>query len=269
MLFRSISQGGIIEWEADVFRTGLSTWIPEGYRLMRMRTSRFSIDINPDGSKITCLFHAAHDVPSEIRELLKFYSLLTMMQQPGGVELTLTAQERELKCRLSLENHPGDFSKALATVKVVQRIQGEFNYHDDLNVSLLELSQRQFEIAEYLVFITGGISATAASTSKNTVDSVMVEQVIPIFFQIGDVYFVSLMVFSGVITQRSGISEMDASSGTPIFKAYCRDELPKLKAMVDEVQKRSDSYHSAFPVINLTQSMLEPFRLSILQKENS
>jgi hypothetical protein len=260
MVFRSLSHGSRVEWEVEVFRAALDSWVPESLRLMRMRAPRFTIDIDPDGKKITCHFHKKDDSSSSIRELLKFYQFLTMLQESGGAELTLMAQGRELKSVLKIEGHQGGFAKALETVKSVQKLQLEFGYHDELCVSPIELSEKQVAIQQYLELVGGEIQQSAHASSGAH------EKIIfPVFFQLGEVYFVSLVVFADMPVLQGGGSRVPAK---PIFKAYSSDDIESLKAMADEVQKRASAYCGSGQIVNLTEKMLEPFRLSVLKKES-
>ncbi|MEG0243200.1 MAG: hypothetical protein RR726_12210 [Pseudomonas sp.] len=254
MFFRSLQSGSKIEWEVDVFRAALADWIPEQHRLMRMRAHRFTFDIRPDGREITFWIHKKDAHPSSIRELLKFYKLLAMMQECGGVEVVLEAQGRELRSIATLEKFKDvcDYSDALNVVKAVQQLQAEYGCYEDLIVAPKEISERQQDVLWLMDIISG-----EADLVSGGCDSKLSEVVVPDFLKLGNIYFASLLVLRGERSDREGVGELAVSSQRLIYKAYCRDEPASLEAMVDEVKERSERYQGDVPVENLTRRLLQ------------
>lgn len=248
MVFKSLSRGSSIEWVVDVSRGALADWVPDQYRLMRMRAERITIDIRPDGKAITFWIHKKDKDQSTLKEILKFYQLLAMMQHPGGVELTLEAAGRKLTARISIEGMGGDFATALKIVKDVQKVQGEYGYYDDITISPNELFTRSAIIQEYLHLIEG--DEKQINPAANGYEAGATEVLVPDFFKLGDVLLVSIIVFLG---KANGVDRRQ------IFRSYCMDEPESRKVMVAEVQKRANSYQGPVPIINLTDKVLEPF----------
>ncbi|SMD00441.1 hypothetical protein [Pseudomonas sp. URIL14HWK12:I5] len=271
MVFRNPKDGTKVEWEADVYRAAMGEWVPAEHRKMRMRAPRFTIDIRPDGKEITFWFHKRDKDQSTVKDLIKHYQLLTMLQEPEGAKLSLFARQRELNATMSIHRFKCDYTGALKSIKDVQRLQGEFGYHDDLNISPNELGEKQVAIAGVLMLSSdenSGEDLRSSSIASTKNDGVrFVENIIPGYVQLGEIHFLSLILVKGELVQSGADYELIASSRRLIYRTYGRDDVHGLKMMVDEIQACVSNHHSGGIDTDLIEEFMDYLRDLIRQKE--
>ena len=261
VLFRNTKTGARSEWEVDVFRGALGDWVPEKLRRIRLRADRFTMDIGFDLKSFRFWFHKSDNQISEVRELLKFYKLLAMLNKPQQIDMVLTIDGRDLKAFLGGEGWRGNFDRAIKVITTIQKIQEHFDHYDDLMLSVGDISSNETKVRDYLNFIEADddkVDATCKFTVKG-LNHKSVDCIIPFPLVLGDLCFIYMFAVGGALSE-IGVNEykIKVAWRKPIYKVCCKISDLREGDIREEIERAAQSYESSALVLDYSENFLGP-----------
>ncbi|HGY9635458.1 TPA: hypothetical protein ACOJPK_000878 [Pseudomonas putida] len=263
VIFKNRKTGARSEWEVEVFQGALGDWVPEKLRRMRLRADRFSMDIGFDLRSFRFWFHKSDSHLSEIRELLKFYKLLRMLEEPQKVDLVLNIDGQDLRATLSGGGLHGSFDRAIKVITTIQKIQEHFDHYDDLMLTVSDLTSNEIKVRDFLQLIEADDDKVEASC-KFTVKGLAhksVDCIIPFPLVLGNICFVNMFAVGGDLSE-VGINEykLKVSWRKPIYRVYCKVSDLREGDIREEIERAARSYESSAMILDYSESFLGPIR---------
>lgn len=260
--FTDQDTGTMLTFDLDVYRGGLGNWVPSQYRMIRLVSQRFTIDISVTTSKCKIWFHKTDYDSASLRDLYKQFRFTQMLTKPKSVDLVLLLDHKELKGSLGGEGFE-DQSWACTVLKSALAIQNHYEDYDDIFTSLADLSSKDKDIVNFHRFLSEPDSELDVNLtfvmSAGTEKIAGAECLVPLVLSFGGVMFVSLYAFGGVL-EASGENayHLKALWKRCIYKMHFRELGGGAETCLKNLKKAADEYSSECTVIDLTEKYIKP-----------
>jgi len=263
VLFRNRRDGTALEFVFDIYRGGATACVPSRYRVVRLKSQRFSIDMSMHDNSMNMYFHAREDEACDINELLKSYKLIKIMTNPTDVVFRMETEGRVISGGFSGQGFEGDFDKSLEMLEAASYIKNVYNYHDQLKVipnwfarngDILVSNARFLRNLTTLNKINLGFTLADGSTDLTEAECLVAIPVV-----LGDLCFVSLLVYSGNLKNKDGGSyELIPSNVSVIYRThFTMDYVASGRATLD-LEEAADRYESNQTIVPFIDTYMAP-----------
>lgn len=261
--FRNRRDGTSLQFVFDIYRGGAAACVPAKFRVVRLKSSRFSIDMSMHDNSMNMFFHAREDVGCEVNELLKNYKLIKMMTNPSDVSISIDINGDVLTGRLSGVGFEGDFDRSLEMLDSASYVKGFYEYHDALEVIPNWFARNGDALIENVRFLRNLTILNKVhmnfTLADGTTDLTEAECVVALPIVLGERCFVSLLAYGGDLENKGGGSyELVPTRVTVIYKTHFTiDYLVSGKAALD-LEEALDSYEGAETIVPFIDTYMGP-----------
>lgn len=261
--FINRDNGKTVAFDLDVYRGGLGEWVPKQFRMVRLVSQRFTIDISIATNKCKIWFHKNDTDPASIRDLYKQFSFTEMLTKPNSVDIVLMVDKNEVRGTFDGEGFDGDQRWACTVLRSALSIQNHYENYDDILSSPAELSAKGKNIVHFEDFLSGSDEDMNAniSFSMNSVTEKIVtaECIVPLMISFGGVMFISLYVFGGDLkTTGDNAYDLKAYWKRCIYKTNFINSGSGARFCLKEIEKAASKYESECMIIDLTENYIHP-----------
>ncbi|MBW0236284.1 hypothetical protein AWM69_09905 [Pseudomonas sp. D1HM] len=261
--FRNRRDGTALEFSFDTYRGGASACVPSKYRVVRLKSQRFSIDMSMYDNSMRMYFHAKEDVACELNELLKHYKLIKMMTNPSNVDFSMEIEGKVLTGKFNGAGFDCDLDISLEILEAANHIKNFHNYHDALEVVPNWFAHNGNNLISCVTLLNKLTTPTKVSIvftcADGCADLTEAECIIAIPIILDKLCFVSLLVYSGNLDNKGGGSyELTPSKVNVIYKTHFTiDYLVSGKAILD-LEAAADRYEGAQTIVPFIDTYMAP-----------
>lgn len=263
VMFRNPKNGNCFEYDLETYRGGLSHWVPDRYKVLRLSGQRFTLDISLQSNSLRMWFHEEDDVPVSVKELLKLYRLVTMLSIDDDIDMIITIEGKSIKGRMKDKLKLAG-AEAGALLDSVIRIQNFFGYYDDLKASPAELNGNALRIINFDQRVSSPENDVKFNISFTLNDPMggldSLECVTPMAISIGDVGFVCMYVYGGDLNLgEDGEFQFVARWKKLLYKTCFKVSSSTVGEIIQELSRVADAYESDCQVFDMTDTYIESF----------
>lgn len=260
--FRNRRDGTALDFTFDTYRGGAATCLPPKYRVIRLKSQRFSIDMSMHNNSMDMYFHANEHVACELNELLKNYKFIKMMTNPSDVDFSMEIEGKVLTGKLSgtgfEDGIEGNIDDSLKMLEAGSYVKSFYNYHDALEVIPNWFAQNGANLVNNARFLkepnTPSKVNMVFTLASGCTDLTEAECLVAIPIILGQLCFVSLLIYSGNLDNKGdGSYELIPSKVSVLYKThFTMDYLISGKAILDleEAAKRYEGAQTVVPFID-------------------
>lgn len=261
--FRNRIDGTALEFGFDIYRGGAAACVPEKFRVVRLKSSRFSIDMSMHNNSMNIFFHAREDVACEVNELLKNYKLIKMMTSPSNVSISIETDGHVLAGRLSGVGFEGDFDKSLEMLESATYVKNFYEYHDALDVVPNWFARNGDALVENVSFLRNLTVLNKVhmnfSLADGATDLTEAECVVALPIVLGERCFVSLLAYGGDLTHKGGGSyELVPNKVSVIYRTHFDMEYLVSGRANSDLEEVLDRYEGAGTIVPFIDTYMGP-----------
>ncbi|MCE1016643.1 hypothetical protein LU640_05025 [Pseudomonas monteilii] len=263
VVFRNRKTGTALEFGFDIYRGGAIACVPAKFRVVRLKSERFSIDLSMYDNSMNIFFHTREDIECDIAELLKNYKLIKLMTCPSDVDFNIEIEGKTLNGKFSGTGFEGDFDKSLEMLESANYVKNFYEYHSTLKVVPEWFARNGHTLVDGAKFLKDFstlnkviLGFTLADGSTDLADAECIAA-IPVL--VGDICFVSLFAYGGHLVNKGGASyELTPTKVEVIYKTHFTIEYLASGKAVRDLEEAVDRYEGAETVVPFIDTYMDP-----------
>ncbi|WPM26846.1 hypothetical protein OGV25_00405 [Pseudomonas sp. P1B16] len=263
VVFRNRATGTALEFGFDIYRGGAASSVPPQFRVIRLRSQRFSIDMSMHNDSMNIFFHAKEEVESDIADLLKHYKLIKMMTRPSDVDISIQSDGKTLNGKLNGTGFEGDFDDSIDMLEAANYLKTFYDYHEPLKVAPNWFARNGHILVSHATFLKNVcglkkvvIEFTLADGDEDLKDA---ECIVAMPVVIGELCFVGLFVYGGQLNNKGGGTyEIIPNKVEVIYKTQFTVEYLASGNAVRDLEQAVDRYEGAETIVPFIDKYMEP-----------
>lgn len=223
VLFRNRITGATVELDFDIFRGGAVGCLPPEYRVVRLKSTCFSIDMSLHKKSMTMVFDANKESSYDVTELLKNYKLVKLLSNPSEVDIRISYEGNSLEGNLGGEGFVGNFERTIEMLESTIYVKNYYDYYDKIRLSLRWFEHFGGNVINYKKLIGGCAKLDSISFALQDAGDVVsdVDCIFAFPIVLDGKCFVSLIVYSGRASHEGhGRYQLVPTKMLVIYKTY-------------------------------------------------
>jgi len=145
--------GASLAFAVDMYRGGLSSWVPKALRKLRLDSPLLEITIGAYDAFIKLNIKLDNEEPVELNDAVKIYKLCGLLRTPQKIHLTFRLEAAPIRLNLNHTGLDADHSLSLQVLEALLRIKSEFELFDPLPVQLSQIwdNVRYIDLMSYVL----------------------------------------------------------------------------------------------------------------------
>lgn len=263
VVFRNRTTGTALEFGFDIYRGGAASSVPARFRVVRLKSQRFSIDMSMYDSSMNIFFHAEEHIESDIADLLKHYKLIKMMTRPSDVDISIQSDGKTLTGKLGGTGFEGDFDASIDMLEAANYLKNFYGHHESLKVAPNWFARNGHILVSHATFLKNicglkkvVIGFTLADGYENLKEA---ECIVAMPVVIGETCFAGLFVYGGQLNNKGGGTyEIIPDKVDVIYKTQFTVEYLASGNAVRDLEQAVDRYEGAETIVPFIDKFMDP-----------
>lgn len=263
IIFRNRKTGAALDLDFDIYRGGAIACVPERFRMVRLKSEHFTIDLYMHDNSMSISFHAREDIEQDIAELLKNYKLIKMLAFPSDVDFSIVIEGKSLSGTFSGAGFVGEFNRHLEILESACHIKNFYEYHSSLEARPKWLARNGHLLVDGAKFLKDFSTLDKVrldfTLADGAGDLASAECVVALPILVGNVCFVGLFVYGGRLVSKGDASyELNPTKVELIYKTYFTIEYLASGEAIRDLEEAVKRYESTETVVPFINTYMEP-----------